>query len=382
MIYNKKSIAQGTIEYLVIIAVVVVISLIVVGLFVTLIDSPSQEITDSSSQIGNVAVGGISIVEAVIDYDGDSLIRISNNSSDAITLTRISVGGADNNFSEQLVGLDSKVFSLSALNSNCSCVRGQKSVKCEIKIISTTANGNPQTDYKTINAQCVTKSTSTNPTTVVDPIVPVLELGTLANPWIINDCDELQAMNEHLDGNYILGNDIDCSDTINWDDEIGFLPIGDNINYFIGNFNGMGYEINDLFVNRTYNNFVGLFGYSSGNISNVGLVDVNINGSQFVGGLIGQQYLGSITDSYSIGVVTGFDNVGGLVGSMYSGDVSGSYSTGSVLGLSSYVGGLMGYQYAGTVSDSYSTGTANGVSRVGGLVGLLSLGMCLVLIQL
>ena len=160
--------AQGTIEYLVILAIVVVISLVIVGLFTNMFSSSSQEITTSSSNLGNITSGGISVVEAVIDIEGDSLIRVSNNSSDVITLTKISVGGVDNNFSEQLVGLDSKVFSLSSLNSNCPCEDGQKKVKCEFRIEYSTSGGLvAKTDYKTINVDCVTDSIPVNSNIVV-----------------------------------------------------------------------------------------------------------------------------------------------------------------------------------------------------------------------
>ena len=37
----------------------------------------------------------------------------------------------------------------------------------------------------------------------------------------------LQGMNNNLSGNYVLGNDIDASDTVNWNDGKGFEPIGD-----------------------------------------------------------------------------------------------------------------------------------------------------------
>jgi len=50
--------------------------------------------------------------------------------------------------------------------------------------------------------------------------------------------------------------------------------------------------------------------------------------------------------------VTGEAGVGGLVGGNYVGVVSNSYSTGSVTGNSS-VGGLVGARLYGTVSDSF-----------------------------
>ena len=62
--------AQGTIEYLVIIAIIVVISLVVVGLATSTIGSSSTQIGSSSDKLGNLTSGGISVVEAVTDLDG------------------------------------------------------------------------------------------------------------------------------------------------------------------------------------------------------------------------------------------------------------------------------------------------------------------------
>ena len=75
-----------------------------------------------------------------------------------------------------------------------------------------------------------------------------------------------------------------------------------------------------------------------------------------------------MTNSYSTGSVTGETYVGGLVGWNEAGSVSDSYSTGSVTGNSS-VGGLVGYNFEGTVIDSFSTGNVTGNYSVGGLVG-------------
>nr|HPM86257.1 hypothetical protein [archaeon] len=104
---GNNSIAQGTIEYLVVIAVVVVLSLVVVALVINVSSSPSQQVLSSSDKAGNVAVGGISIVEAVSDLDGESLIRLSNNSSEGITLKKITVGENDNNYDDYISGVDS-----------------------------------------------------------------------------------------------------------------------------------------------------------------------------------------------------------------------------------------------------------------------------------
>ncbi len=181
MSHSTDKFGQGTIEYLVILAVVV-IALVVVGLVTGVFSSPSQEITGSSSKTGEVAVGEISIVESVIDPNGDSLIKFSNNSSDSITLKKISVGNVDNSYDTTLVGLDSKGFSLSGLSSPCPCVSGQKSVKCELKIEYLTASGIIKTEIRTINAQCVNDAIAVNENIVISPIDNIAPVVTLSSP--------------------------------------------------------------------------------------------------------------------------------------------------------------------------------------------------------
>ena len=92
-----------------------------------------------------------------------------------------------------------------------------------------------------------------------------------------------------------------------------------------------------------------------------------VSGTDYVGGLVGQNYDGAVTGCYSTGVVTGNSRVGGLVGYHWGGTVTQCYSTGAVSG-SSNVGGLVGYNWS-TVSNCYSTGAVSGKSVVGGLVG-------------
>ena len=93
----------------------------------------------------------------------------------------------------------------------------------------------------------------------------------------------------------------------------------------------------------------------------------SVNGTDFLGGLIGSNY-GTITNSYATGSVNGDSDVGGLVGYNRYGTITNSYATGSVTGTIK-VGGLMGINDYGTITNSYATGTANGNDNVGGLVG-------------
>ena len=87
-----------------------------------------------------------------------------------------------------------------------------------------------------------------------------------------------------------------------------------------------------------------------------------------VGGLVGTNTLGTLTNCYATGnVQTVGPRSGGLMGHS-GGTVINCYATGSVEG-NHYVGGLIGYNVDGGVVDSYATGAAQGDHRVGGLIG-------------
>jgi len=149
--------------------------------------------------------------------------------------------------------------------------------------------------------------------------------------------------------------------------EKGWQPIGPEGNEFVGSFDGQGYEIRDLFIDRPDEDFVGLFAVveEGGVVEDIGIVNVAVTGEVNVGGLVGAN-AGIVSDSYSTGTVTGEYNVGGLVG-VNAGTISDSYSSGNVTS-EEFVGGLVGGTW-GTVSDSYANGNVTGGEWVGGLVG-------------
>jgi len=204
--------------------------------------------------------------------------------------------------------------------------------------------------------------------------------GTPENPYQITNCVELQEM-QNVDvynpvhAYYILMNDINCSDTVNWNSGKGFVPIYS----FAGNFDGQGHKITDLFINgpmapAPWNapHYVGLFGITLNGaiIKNVGLVNVSIHGNGgAVGGLAGVNG-GTISNSYASGNVSGVYYVGGLAGDNLAGTITNCYAISTVTGNSDAIGGLVGMNYnGGTITNSYSTGSVTGGSYVGGLLG-------------
>lgn len=93
----------------------------------------------------------------------------------------------------------------------------------------------------------------------------------------------------------------------------------------------------------------------------------NVKGNSFVGGLIGSNG-GNITDSYATGNVTGNSLIGGLIG-ISSGDVIDCYTSGKVVGKADFVGGFIGYNDQGGITNCYAAGNVTGNTSVGGLVG-------------
>jgi len=207
----------------------------------------------------------------------------------------------------------------------------------------------------------------------------------LGSPPTFNilNCNDLQNMKNNLNGDYFLMNDIDCSDTQNWNNGAGFEPIGNEVNgfEFTGTLEGNGHVISDLYIYRPSLNSVGLFGQiiSGGSVNRVGLERVNITGGEAVGSLVGALVHSNsfVNNSYSNGIVGGSDVVGGLIGYAEDSLISNSYSIAEVSSSASasYRGGLVGMTYhSALISNSFSAGVVNRAGRRGALIGILYVG--------
>jgi hypothetical protein len=86
--------------------------------------------------------------------------------------------------------------------------------------------------------------------------------------------------------------------------------------------------------------------YATGTVTGTG---------DYIGGLIGDLYSGIISNSYATGNVNGNSRVGGLAGNCKGTgiEISNSYATGKVNGTGNYVGGLIGQSPVDSISNSY-----------------------------
>ena len=159
-----------------------------------------------------------------------------------------------------------------------------------------------------------------------------------------------------------------------WTTSTGWTPIGlGNPTDFDSLFEGNGYTISGLQINRNRDE-VALFSdlHTTGQINNIGLLDVLVRGDRDVGSLVGHN-AGSIINSYATGEVSGSNsNIGGLVGNNgYAGSIRSSFAKVRVIGRFD-VGGLVGF-HVGRITNSYAAGTVEvtlvGNATMGGLVG-------------
>lgn len=195
--------------------------------------------------------------------------------------------------------------------------------------------------------------------------VPLAGSGTEAAPYQVQTAGEFALLSWHasvLDKHIMLTADIDLMG-------IQLYPIGD-LGFFTGILDGGNHSISNATIDLPNNNYVGLFGriYSSGQIKDIRLNNINIAGHSDVGSLVGYIYDGLINNCCSTGKVVGEEYIGGLIGNNDYSPISHCYSTASVSG-SRFVGGLIGWHSEGTLSNSFATGTVSGSDAIGGLVG-------------
>jgi len=147
-------------------------------------------------------------------------------------------------------------------------------------------------------------------------------VGCTLPPRQIQDWYDLDAIRDNPAGRYRLMNDLHSASPGYWtlasrigNYRKGWQPIGTSSNPFTGSFDGQGYEISDLFINRPDEDEVGLFGSvdEGGIIEDVEVVNAAVTGKQYVAGVVGNNS-GTLSNCYFSGSVTGDQYLGGLVG--------------------------------------------------------------------
>lgn len=183
--------------------------------------------------------------------------------------------------------------------------------------------------------------------------------GTESDPFLVETKTHLNHVRNNLGAHYKMVADIEFTDADFdeggdfYNEGKGWEPIGfGDHNYFSGTFDGNSHVIKGLRINQTGSTtrYIGLFGSSSGTITNLGMTDHEIS--------VFSNY-NSIFDSPYIGSILGWNCDGGNVRFCFS---RGSLSS------NSYSGGIVG-RNSGKVEKCYNMNDMTSGKYAGGLVG-------------
>lgn len=172
----------------------------------------------------------------------------------------------------------------------------------------------------------------------------------------IHTLHQLQLISLNLSADYVLARNIEgdviegnpaqiwlIEENLSLDfHNFGFIPIGTVSEPFTGSFDGNGFTISGLWMDRSTEDDVGLFGYSNNaEITNLKLSQFDIIGRNNVGGIVGSDNNSNLTNLMASGTLQGNNNVGGLVGLSTSGYFKNNFTNVEVIG-TTVLNGLVG----------------------------------------
>ncbi len=222
---------------------------------------------------------------------------------------------------------------------------------------------------------------------------------TLSDPIYVYTAADLNDVRTNLAGNYIQMAHINLGGSP-WSDGAGWEPIGTEANPFTGSYNGNNFSIQNLTINRSGSNLIGLFGYTvSANgmqLLNIRLTNASVTGKWVVGGLVGYA-IGPIDACSVTGTIVGSNQVGGIAGSSDAairnctaevsvrssdggGGIAGTHRLSTINGCSAsgsvltnyYGGGIVG-ESRGNLVNCHSSVSVTGLRDLGGIAGRASI---------
>ena len=180
---------------------------------------------------------------------------------------------------------------------------------------------------------------------------------------LVSSTTEFKKIADDLSRNYVLMNDIDFGGN-------SIEPIGNKTTPFTGKFSGENHTISNFKIDKSSDDDIGLFGYTSDTsvIMNLAVEGGVVNGSSYVGGICGLNK-GTIYCCSFDGEVSGRSFVGGICGEDDS-IIDNCFNSGNIKG-NSHVGGICGRLYSGSISYCISVGKieSTGTLCIGGVLG-------------
>ena len=364
--FNRSFRGQGSLEYLLVIGLVILVSAVVITVVPSSLVSPSKQISGVGSAYdslrGAKGVSGIVVMDVVGGLEvGGNVLSIKNSSGGSLVLKSVSsVNGGVSYFSGSVGVASGGSVDVNLSNAGgCSC-----SSPCSYVL---------QFDLGRLVVSGSSVSCSD---------------GSFMNPFFISNCSQLKNISNNLNKNFTVTSDFDCSGSGY------FVPLGSDAVPFSGSLDGGGKTISGLAFDASGSG-VGLFGVGSSSavVQNLNLANVNIHLGGIDGrssesrrisfdalsdtctGGLAQKWSGGVHNvkfssyAYTLTGRAGNSGVGGLVGCLYGGSISNSSSSMNVASIVDNAGGLVGKNVGGVITDSNATGAVSGINNVGGLVG-------------
>jgi len=215
--------------------------------------------------------------------------------------------------------------------------------------------------------------------------------GSETNPYQVSSVADLYWMQYQANKlkNSLVGiyfeqqNDIDISETRKWNNGAGWTPIGIDGLVLNLRYEGNGYTIDGLYINRPKEDHIGLFGFIQGvafkatAVYDLGITNADITGGERVGILAAFLSYSETSRCYTSGKVSGKSDVGGLAGYSNYGSINWCYSTANVYA-KNRAGGFIGVcdqTNTREIHDCYSRGTVTRTegtdTTLGGFTGIV-----------
>lgn len=166
--------------------------------------------------------------------------------------------------------------------------------------------------------------------------------GSLYSPYLVATAEQLSRVENHKNNYFKQICDIDLTAYISSSSSKGWLPIGANYDPFTGAYDGGGFKITGLTIERPDKDYVGLFGYVEGaTVENIVVEGAKISGKNYCAAIVGYAEESVLENLWASGDVSGVDCTGGIAGCVKNTDMSEGGFSGSVNG-NDKVGGIVG----------------------------------------
>ncbi len=207
--------------------------------------------------------------------------------------------------------------------------------------------------------------------------------GSIENPYLVANHHHLNAIRYYPASHFLQSANINLTGS-QWNQGEGWNPIGDGITRFSGSYNGNGFSIDGLFINRPQQNMQGLFAITgNATLTNITLTNVNITAKDKTGAIAGNLRSSVMSNCQVSGTLAGYNEVGGLIGESV-GSLVMNCSNSATVEASGLVGGIVGYNrnimpgeydkkgrsFDATVTNCHNSGNISGFGAVGGISGV------------